>query len=570
MDLLEIQMDQDLFLQDRMDQIEHFTQQYSQRNQGARATGTLLIPVVVHVVYRTGSQNISDEQVLTQIRVLNEDFGRTNQDQDNTWPQATNTEIQFCLASIDPDGNPTNGITRTQTRKRTFSFSRDDVKFNSTGGKDAWPAGEYMNIWVCDLERGLLGYAQFPGGAASTDGIVVDYQYFGTIGTATAPFDLGRTCTHEVGHWLNLRHIWGDGPCGVDDFVGDTPESDAPNYACAKGHISCGTTDMVENYMDYSDDACMNLFTADQSTRMRALFASGGARESLLTSNGCGNTTGTTCNSPGGLSTTNIADQSATLNWGAIPGAADYRVQYREVGTATWISTTTLNTSLSIGGLQACTGYEWQVQTNCTEGSSSFSATVSFTTTGCGGGGTGTCAAPTNLNVVVSNRSAAVTWDPSPDAISYNVRVREVGANNWSTSNTTGTSITINGIKKNRTYEFEVQSVCDGTPATSEWVGITFGARQSGNRLTSSNDGLTLQPNPVSQTLTLSWTDLGDSPVQLTVVDVTGRMVYSDATVLPGVGGYRIQVSNWPAGIYLLTLQDDKGILVTERFVVAQ
>ncbi len=238
---------------------------------------------------------MSDAQILSQIQVLNEDFRRTNSDANSIWSQAADSEIEFCMASSDPNGNPTNGITRTSTSTSAFG-TNDQMKFNSSGGKDAWPASSYLNIWVCDISGGILGYAQFPGGSASTDGVVIDYQYFGTIGTASAPFDLGRTATHEVGHWLNLRHIWGDGACGVDDFVSDTPTSDAPNYGCAIGHVSCSSTDMVQNYMDYSDDACMNLMTVGQKNRMRALFESGGYRASLLASQACGTPVTPTCN----------------------------------------------------------------------------------------------------------------------------------------------------------------------------------------------------------------------------------------------------------------------------------
>jgi len=273
-DYLEIQMQQDPSLQLRMEQIERFTQDYVNRSQqsGQRVNGVLTIPVVVHIVYRNSTENLSLAQIQSQIDILNEDFRRTNSDADNVWSQAADTEIEFCLATVDPNGNATSGITRTSTRKRSFSYNNDGVKFNSSGGIDAWPAGDYMNMWVCNLGSGLLGYAQFPGGAAATDGIVIDYAYFGDTGTATAPYDLGRTATHEVGHYLGLRHIWGDGPCGADDFVSDTPESDASNGGCAIGHVSCGSVDMVQNYMDYSYDACMNLYTAGQTTRMRAYF----------------------------------------------------------------------------------------------------------------------------------------------------------------------------------------------------------------------------------------------------------------------------------------------------------
>ncbi|MEO0727097.1 MAG: zinc metalloprotease, partial [Bacteroidota bacterium] len=284
---LEMQMQQDPKRAFKMQQIEEQTRRFLQNSQGRAIDGVITIPVVVHIVYNNATENISDAQIQSQLDVINADFRRTNSDADNIWSQAADAEIEFCMATVDPSGNPTNGITRTSTTRTSFS-TNDDMKFDSRGGKDAWPRDDYLNMWVCDISGGILGYAQFPGGSAATDGVVMDYQYFGTIGTATAPFDLGRTTTHEIGHWLNLRHIWGDGGCGVDDFVTDTPESDAPNYSCALGHVSCGSTDMVQNYMDYSDDACMNLYTFGQKARMRALFDNGGARESLLSSGGCG------------------------------------------------------------------------------------------------------------------------------------------------------------------------------------------------------------------------------------------------------------------------------------------
>lgn len=266
--------------------IEKQTEQYVRDLAEGRAVSTVItIPVVFHVVHRTATENISDAQIQSQLQVLNDDFRRLNADADNTWSQAADTEIQFCLATIDPNGNSTTGITRTETTVSSFGTD-DDVKFDAEDGKDAWPAADYLNFWVCNIGGGVLGYAQFPGGDADTDGVVCDYRYVGTTGTATAPFHLGRTATHEVGHWLNLSHIWGDGGCSVDDDVSDTPESNAPNYGCATGHVSCSTTDMVQNYMDYSDDACFNLFTEGQKNRMQATL--NGARASLLNSPGCG------------------------------------------------------------------------------------------------------------------------------------------------------------------------------------------------------------------------------------------------------------------------------------------
>lgn len=288
MDYLQNQMDDDPKRAAKMDAIESQRIHFENIPVEQRAVnGVITIPCVVHVIYNNSTENISDAQILSQIQVMNDDFRRLNSDADNTWSQATDSEIEFCMANVDPSGGSTNGIVRKSTSTTAFG-TNDQMKFDSSGGSDAWPAGDYLNLWVCDISGGILGYAQFPGGAASTDGVVMDYQYFGTIGTATAPFDLGRTATHEVGHWLNLRHIWGDGNCNADDFVSDTPSSDAANYGCASNHVSCSSTDMVQNYMDYSDDACMNLFTEGQKTRMRALFDTGGFRESVLSSAACG------------------------------------------------------------------------------------------------------------------------------------------------------------------------------------------------------------------------------------------------------------------------------------------
>src|SRR5262245_3339177 len=225
-------------------------------------SGCTKIPVVVHVVYKTAAQNISDAQVKSQIDVLSADFRMKNADVASVPPafasSTADTRIEFELAKVDPDGNPTSGITRTSTA--TNAFTDDDaVKAAATGGADPWPNDKYLNLWVCELGGGLLGYAQFPGGPAATDGVVIRNTAFGTVGTAAAPFDLGRTATHEVGHWLNLRHIWGDDGtgCSGSDFVADTPNQGGPNYgAPAFPHVSCGNApngDMFMNYMDYVD-----------------------------------------------------------------------------------------------------------------------------------------------------------------------------------------------------------------------------------------------------------------------------------------------------------------------------
>ena len=293
MENLEYRKQLDPQLEARMQQIEDFTRQRIQEMGPQESiTGNIItIPVVVHVIYNNANENISAAQIQSQIDVMNEDFRRTNADADNRWSQAADTEIQFCLATVDPNGNPTTGITRKSSSTAAWG-TNDAMKRSSSGGVNPWDTSQYLNMWVCNIGGGILGYAQFPGGSSATDGVVMGPQYFGSSAKGSgfylsAPFDLGRTTTHEVGHYLNLRHIWGDGNCNADDFVSDTPGSDGPNYGCDSTHVSCASTDMVQNYMDYSDDGCMNLYTAGQKARMRAILAAGGSRRSLALSDKC-------------------------------------------------------------------------------------------------------------------------------------------------------------------------------------------------------------------------------------------------------------------------------------------
>lgn len=273
-------------------------QQWAANNPTAnKSQQVVTIPVVVHVVYNTSTQNIQDAQVQSQIDVLNADFTRTNADAVNTptafQTAASSPQIQFCLASVDPSGNPTNGIDRKSTTVTSFTTD-DKVKFTAQGGADAWDVTKYFNIWVCPLSGGLLGYAEFPTGTASnTFGVVSGYNYFGDTLTVSAPFNKGRTATHEVGHCFNLRHIWGDdgSGCTGSDQCTDTPNQAGASYGCpgfpktdACSPSSPGV--MYMNYMDYSDDACMNMFTADQSTRMLAIV-NNAPYNSLTTSTVC-------------------------------------------------------------------------------------------------------------------------------------------------------------------------------------------------------------------------------------------------------------------------------------------
>jgi Pregnancy-associated plasma protein-A len=249
------------------------------RAGAARRPGVTQVPVVVHVVHNTAEQDISDEQVRSQIDVLTADYRKRNTDVDLVpepfAPLVADARIEFALATTDPDGNPTDGITRTGTS--VTAFADDDlVKSAATGGADPWPTDRYLNIWVAPLVEGLFGYTQLPGGPAATDGVVIAYISFGTVGTVSPPFQLGRVTTHEVGHWFNLIHIWGDDGdgCNGTDFVDDTPNQAGPNAGSPTfPHITCDNGpngDMFMNYMDFTDDIAMFMFTEGQAARMQA------------------------------------------------------------------------------------------------------------------------------------------------------------------------------------------------------------------------------------------------------------------------------------------------------------
>ena len=257
----------------------------------------ITIPVVIHVLYNNPIENISDAQILSQLEVLNKDYRRQNSDTVNTpKPFATlgaDAKITFCLARKDPNGRPTTGIIRKYTSVQNW-LADDGMKYTSQGGDNAWDAKRYLNIWVCNLFGRMLGYSSLPGSQADKDGLVIKYTAFGTTGTVLSPFNKGRTATHEVGHWLGLMHIWGDKSCG-DDGVFDTPPQQSYNNGCPSfpHTTACSVNpdgDMFMNFMDLTDDACMNIFTTGQKNKMRSLFAAGGARNSFLSSNACDST----------------------------------------------------------------------------------------------------------------------------------------------------------------------------------------------------------------------------------------------------------------------------------------
>lgn len=595
-------------MQQMRDAIEQQTEKFIQSG-GARDRAVVTIPVVVHVVWNTAAENLSDAAILSQIDVLNADFRRLNADAPNTPSYfqgvAADCEINFCMAQRDPSGNATTGIVRRQTTVTSFS-TNNNVKYNSTGGSNAWPRDQYLNIWVCDLGSGLLGYAQFPGGPAATDGVVCDYAYFGTIGSS-APFNLGRTATHEVGHWLNCYHIWGDDgtSCTGTDQVSDTPNQADENYGCPSGSVvSCSNGpngDMYMNYMDYTDDGCMNLFTTGQKNRMQALFAGGGARAALLNSLGCEPPSGgPTCGTPAGLSAGSITSSSATLSWGSVSGATSYNLQWKLSSASTWTTVSGLtSTSYNLSGLSASSTYNYQVQANCNGTTGSYSAAASFTTSSGGGGG---CSDPYEsnnsrntaksitpgtainaligsttdndyfkFNVTSSNRNIKIDLTNLP--FDYDLRLyrnsTQVGISE--NGGTTPEQIIFNNASTSPTYYPRVYGY-NGANSTTQCYTLLVSLSNSAWRTDGSTDGdvTTLEipleledagfmmwPNPANQHLTVKVPLEADSEVQLSLFDAAGKaVIQQQRTLVKGDNQFTLDLQGLSNGMYLVQVRN--------------
>jgi len=241
-----------------------------------------MIPLVFHLVLPEDVQGPSDTQLLSQVDALNENFQRLQSIQlvpTLFRSRLTIPHIQFCLASEDPSGAPHSGISRTTTGiqnigQHFFSDGRQSVHHTLLGGKDAWDTERYLNIWVAEMTS-FVGRASFPeSGRKEEDGIVIDPDFIGKIGVPNQRFSEGKTLVHEVGHYLNLLHPWGDSGCETDDGLMDTPLQESPYFGCASpsNSRSCGTLDMVQNFMQFGDDPCLLYFTKEQVEMMRSIL----------------------------------------------------------------------------------------------------------------------------------------------------------------------------------------------------------------------------------------------------------------------------------------------------------
>lgn len=374
---------------------------YQKENVGTRAlcSSPVVIPVAVHY-QGVASPNTACLVALaqTQIAVLNNDFQGTNSDiskwnsDQSHFPGISNGEtcVEFVLAN--------------QNHPSGYGLNNGDlaVTVNKTSGDQVNQWSGYLNFFI-QPNTGLLGYSPL-GGAGNGDGVVIDANAFGVGSgcngvTPQSPYNLGRTLTHELGHYLNLDHIWGNG-CGVDDLVSDTPNQSAENYDCPNvPQSSCGSKDLSMNYMDYVNDACMYMFSNGQSTRMENYINSSLTglvnNASNVISSG-GNTGGGNdgdsdpteeCAKPSDSSASNITETRATISWTDMPEAIKYRIKYKEVGTSGYTYRTTTNPTKTLTGLIPGATYQYNVRTQCPQGWTSYTTEYYFTLAGGGSGG---------------------------------------------------------------------------------------------------------------------------------------------------------------------------------------
>ena len=587
------------------------------------------IPIIFHIFTDgSGSENVSAAQVQAQVDQLNIDYA----DQaGSSYPQSEDSEIQFCLAQVDENGVPLAepGINRV-TQYGDGPFSSNDFD-NTLKAATIWNPADYFNVWVADLSGGLLGYAQFPNnaglsginnnnGGANTDGCVILYSTVGSVASpfsGGSPYNLGRTLTHEAGHWLGLRHIWGDGGCGASDFCNDTPDSDGSNFGCPNT-TSCGSQDMVENYMDYTNDACMNTFTADQNTRMQTVMSVSPRRSTLGQANVCNLTTvtddiGVTAilNPSGAVCGESFTPEVTVTNFGSNT-VSSFTVNYDIDGganqTDSWTGTLGAgqSTTVSLPNTTTSNGaHTFNASTSSPNGNTDTNSgndddSEAFTLDGTG----------SEVTLVLETdcygeETVYELFDDNNNLV-YSGGNQNVTIPVTATQNTAGTdpgayaseaTIEVTWCLSAGCYDFVLWdaygdglngssvSGCntDGDYTITDDQGATLASMQAANGaftfsetnnfcVNQSNVGLnelegnafTVYPNPSNGIFNISMNDVVADDFSVVVLDVTGRTVVSNTM---NANSFTIDLAGAAAGTYTVSIQTENGI-TTKRVVL--
>jgi len=530
------------------------------------------LPVVVHVVHKNSTENISDIQIQSQLDILNLDYRRMNADVGQVpglfANLAADAEIEFCLASVDPNGNSTTGITRTQTNVNSFSVTSDNVKSDASGGKSPWDTNRYLNIWICQITGGTLGYATPPGTPASRDGVVIGYTYFGDTGTATFPYNEGRTGTHEVGHYLGLRHIWGDGNCGIDDGINDTPLQEAgyggcPNFG-STSTISCGSQDMFMNYMDYTNDACMFMFTQNQVDLMRYVIEN--YRSTLMQSSAVA------CDPTGGAGCRDLEDGSLTMGFEDGENFGSWDIVNNNGDSNLWEQVNNDQADPEVAGSRSGSNfivYSYNTYNNaddwffspCIDLKAGRDYKLSFWYATAEGTNT---AYPEKLGI-------ALTLSPLPDFTTYQDLSELAQPYNSGLPNNnyakheleffTETDATIH-------IGFHCHSDADQFALMIDDINIIDITTVS-TQNTIASEAFQVYPNPVSDQLVVDFNfDKTIENLQVNLVDLTGKIIHTTTLENYATGNLQLDVNQYPSGVYFLQVQADKQ-MTTEKIVIS-
>ena len=601
--------------------------QYRSLQTSGSFDGTIItIPVVVHVIHNGEAvgtaPNITDAQVMSQIAVMNNDFRRlAGTPGFNTNAVGTDTQIQFALAQQDPNGNPTNGINRVNLCQASWSTTAINSTVKPT---TQWDPTLYMNMWSVNFsDSSLLGYAQFPnasglpglnfsGGAANTDGVVANYSTFGSMdyndGTfmLNAPYDRGRTMTHEVGHYLGLRHIWGDGNCSASDYCADTPAAADSNFECPIGIDSCPAAglDMIENYMDYTDDPCMNLFTINQKDRMMVIMNNAARRTTLKTSTK-------------DLPMTLFANDAEVKVEGSCSGSAAFAATCAPVVPAQKVTIfnrgtanlTTATISYSVNGGPAST-YTWtgnlQTHKSATVDIPMGTASpgpITMTVTSANGG----------ADQRATNNTSSGTFSAPPavpnfasNAVVFRLQKDNYGSETtWTLKNSAGTTLYSGGpytnqngggalitqnwtLPSNDCYVFKINDsygdgmCCDfgngfydiksADGVTTMISGGSFAATESKafsiNQLSAAefeaSSSIFVYPNPVADVLTIAVGGEFGLPGKYSITNMLGQTI--SQKVITSTDDLNVNTSSFSSGVYFITVTKD-GANKTLRFL---